>query len=197
MKTTNIHLCLQLVLLFTSCGNGNLEKQVESSTIINSAKATQRNSDTQLPAGFDTTGVFEAPVKILEYNLTDKLIDTFDNKSDNLHHDGHFKRSVYIHLKYKNVSSKRIIGLKLKWFVVDSFGNPSDLKSCDDCPKGVGIGITGSLTKYNLHDDIMIHQTLRNEWMQSSETGRKILLVAPVEVEFYDKTKWSLDRHKL
>ncbi len=181
---------LLLIISITACNNNQSQPAANPSKLSISDSSIVR----QINNGFDTLGLYLAPIKILEYSFKDKLIDTFDEKDDNLNHEGHFKRYVYVNLKYKNVSSKKIVGLKLKWYFVDKNGNPSDMRRCDSCASGVGEGYTGTLSNYPNPEKIKIGEIQMNEWFQPTQTGVKIKLIGPTEVEFYDKTKWRLGK---
>lgn len=194
---TNLLLIIP-VFMFVSC-NDRTQNDKDKDTITDSSTANKDKSNNGTAmgvTGFDTTGQYDAPIKIVSCSVREKNIDTFDSKEDNLNHEGHYKRFVYINVNYKNVSTKKVTGVKFMWYVVDKNDSPSDLH-CEDCNEGVGMGATGSVSKYPHNRDVKIGQTITDEWMQPSKSGVKLKLLAPVLVEFYDDTKWNIGKLSL
>lgn len=188
-----------MCLLLSSCGQGTQTgRTADNDTLAAPSDATPIVKD------IDTTGLSTAPVKLLSYELYgDSMVDTFDNEEDNLNHDGHFRRTVKLRFKYKNVSTKRITAIRFRWTLLDAQGNISDLRptGCDDCAVGSNIGEFGEfsdnkeLSAAGLSPgDLKIGQTRTDEWWQHSETAKKFKFAVPVEVEFYDKTRWKLGK---
>jgi len=183
-------LVLLIIALFLSCEQSSTTsttKKAIDTPIKDTTKKIVKSNQV-----FDTTGLSQAPVKILKTSLKSELIDTVDNPGDNLHHEGHFKRLVTIKIKYKNVSSKRIIGLLLNWVIVDKNGMPADIGSNKD---GIGKGYMGTLTPTNLVEfSFGIGKSNTDEWQQNSSTGTKIKLAFPAKVEFYDNSIWEIGK---
>ena len=142
---------------------------------------------------FDTTGLFNAPIKILKTTVQSKEIDVVDNPEDNLHHEGHFKRFITIKVKYKNVSSKRIIGARLNWVVVDKDNTPAELGIIKT---GLQYGVLGTCEPITDPDrtsfSFGIGQTKTDEWQYVSKNGAKVKVAFPSEVQFYDNSKWKI-----
>jgi hypothetical protein len=192
-------LSISFLLFIVSCNNGKTKPNNKPNVNVYDSLVNKKKQmvNPNKNVGFDTTGLSNAPIKIESFSLSESVVDTFDEKNDNLNHDGHFKRFVRIKLKYKNVSSKRIIGYQIKWYLVDSLGNPSDLKGSIDCEQGVGMGVAGTLSGHNFmvkEAEIKIGESKTDAWQQPCKNGIKILLVAPTQIEFYDQTRWNLGR---
>jgi hypothetical protein len=144
-----------------------------------------------LKALSDTAGLSTAPIKILSANISSKVVDTVDQPADNLNHKGHFGRFITIKAKYKNVSSKRIVGARLIWLIVDKAGNPVTV---DASKLGIQMGYMGTLAEPVMDFSFAIGETKTDEWEYTSNSGQNIRLAYPQEVEFYDKTKWRIGK---
>lgn len=139
----------------------------------------------------DTTGLSNAPIKILSTKLSSKLVDTVDQPADNLNHKGHFGRFITIKLSYKNISSKRIVGARLIWLIVDKDIKPVPV---GNSKLGNQMGYMGTLAEPAMDFSFAIGETRTDEWEYTSNSGQVIRLAYPQEVEFYDGTKWRIGK---
>ena len=184
--------CLILIItaLFFGCGQNSTtsQKTLDSLTPPADTDKIQRITTVDI----DTTGLSNAPIKILKSSMKIKSIDTIDQPADNLHHEGHFKRFITIKLTYKNVSSKRIIGAELRWVLIDKNGKPASIESNT---AGIGFGYMGSLAKEQIGEySFGIGKTSTDEWQQGSPTATKIKLVYAAKVQFYDNSTWQIGK---
>ncbi|QJD96654.1 hypothetical protein HH214_12585 [Mucilaginibacter robiniae] len=144
---------------------------------------------------FDTTGLNQAPIKITSAKISSKLIDTVDQPADNLHHEGHFGRYITVKIKYKNTSSKRIVGARLNWLIVDKNDKPTTV---GDVKNGLQMGYMGTLSPTNLTGfNLGIGETKTDEWEYKSNAGEKIKIAFSSGVQFYDNKKWKIGKEHL
>lgn len=115
----------------------------------------------------DTAGLYLSPVKIIKTSLV----------------AGEYSSRKNIRLVYKNVSHKRIAGIKFKWYGEDAFGEPADMGG----PSGFG-GIGGGIDDSGLNPG----KTKTSTFPILSESGKKIVLAWSYEIAFDDGSKWSL-----
>jgi hypothetical protein len=112
MKTKKILYSILLYsLLFNACKNKEkkledypIETQLEAKRMTDSIMKEVVNS-----ALFDTVGLWGSPVKVLSARLVKK---EYSNYRD-------------ISISFKNISQKRIEGIKFKWYGLDAFGETS------------------------------------------------------------------------
>lgn len=117
-------------------------------------------------AMFDPVGLYNAPVRVLVAKMIPKEYSSY--------------RSVY--LKFKNVSTKEIAGIKFKWYGTNAFNEPADLGST------YAAGFGGGFTDDNLKPG----RSKALEWDVLSRDGKKIKLAWPYEVSFIDGTSWKV-----
>lgn len=115
---------------------------------------------------WDTIGIDTAPIKIISAKVVRNSNEYITDKD--------------IKISYKNVSGKKIVGIKIKWYVTNAFGEPvKDMggnydgfgRGLDDSPLGVG------KTTYGIWD--------------SGSGFPKNVKAWPFEVAFEDGTKWK------
>jgi hypothetical protein len=173
------YLLFALIVLFTGCQIPEQKKFQQKNRVMSS------NASVNPTLFYDTTGLQKAPIKILSATISSsKLVDTVDQPEDNLNHKGHFGRYIMVKIKYKNVSSKRIVGALLRWLIIDKKGKPAII---DTIKNGWEMGYMGTLAPYgNMFGkfSLGIHKTLKDEWEYASSTGQKIKIAFPAEVEF-------------
>ncbi len=169
---------LPLILLgFLSCNQQpeKTEAQKQAQLDSFSKKTYGRNFKDQVQhqtdsilkkALIDTAGLYKAPIKVISAKLVKK---EYSNYKD-------------IQLQYKNVSVKRIDGIKFRWYGENVFGDPADMGT--GLQKGFGAGFTDEPLKPN-------RQT-SSEWNILSRDGKRVILAWPIEVVFSDGTKWEL-----
>ena len=116
-------------------------------------------------AMYDTAGLYLAPVKVLKARFVNK---EYSNYKD-------------ISLSYKNVSAKKIAGIKFKWYGINAFNEPADMGGLRE---GWGSGFS----------DVGLRPggTDYGTWSILSKDGKKVLIAYPYEVAFEDGTKWEL-----
>ncbi len=112
----------------------------------------------------DTTGIAAAPVKVTRSWLS---------KDDS-------SKRFNIHLVYKNVSNKKVDGIRFEWYGVDSAGGPAQLGGGID---GTGKGSTDILLKPGDSAGMC--------WKIYSQDAKKITMSRASEVYFVDGTKWK------
>lgn len=112
----------------------------------------------------DTSGVWQAPIKILKARATQKEYSNY--------------RDVF--LSYKNISNKRIKAIRFQWYGLNAFGEPADM--------GVMRGLGGGYS-----DDRMSPGQIQNgTWSVLSRDLDSVTLAWPTEVVYTDNTKWKL-----
>ena len=175
-----------MIVVFGGCQQAQNQKSEKTQPL----RATQvRNISKPL---FDTTGLDQAPIKILSAKISSKLIDTVDQKQDNLHHEGHFGRYIMVRIKYKNVSSKRIVGARLNWLIVDKNNKPTTVGGVKN---GLQMGYMGTLAPADLIGfSLGLGEIKTDEWEYDSNMGEKIKIAFPSEVQFYDNKKWKIGK---
>lgn len=170
-------LLMPAICLFFQLGCANKPKQKsetqqlidESQRFIDSFKLSkQADSMTQQiirNAMFDTSGVAQAPVKV----LTAKLVGReYTNSKD-------------IRLMWKNVSSKKVSAVRFKWYGLNAFGEPADMGN-SVLHRGFGGGFSDRILKPDKTDS--------GTWEIMSQDAKKVVLAWPCEVAFEDGTKW-------
>lgn len=174
-------LLLFVLVSFYSCESADERNREHVDSIIDDLKSKTKAIRLQEIAdsmgkrmmtdiNFDTIGVAEGPIRVLSAELVRKPYSNYKN----------------IFLKYKNVSSKTIEGIRFKWYGVDAFGEPSHLGSLSSEAIGFGLGETD--------EELGPNKTASGEWEILSEDGKKILKAWAYEVAFSDGTKWSSTR---
>ena len=114
----------------------------------------------------DTAGLFKAPVKILNARLVKK---EYSNYRD-------------IQLTYKNVSAKKIEGIKFEWYGTNAFKEPADMGNT--MLEGFGGGFS---------DDVLRpKESTTSTWSILSRDGKKVVIAWPTEVAFSDGSSWKL-----
>lgn len=116
----------------------------------------------------DTVGLYLSPVKVTNARFTK---EEYSNYKD-------------IQLTYKNVSAKRIEGIKFRWYGLNAFGDPADMGTIGD---GFGGGFTD--------DPLSPGRSETSQWSILSRDGKRIVLAWPIEVVFSDGTKWKVGSH--
>lgn len=177
MKMLQLVTVVTRMLAFTSCDQANqkteLQKQMELDSF--SRKAYGESADDHVKrmvnesiakAMFDTVGLYKAPVKVLKAKVVKQEYSSY--------------RSVY--LKYKNVSGKRVTGIKFNWYGTNAFNEPADLGN--SLSSGFGGGFTDDGLRAGATDD--------GTWSVLSRDAKKIKLAWPIEVSFSDGTNWKL-----
>jgi len=124
--------------------------------------------DIQFKANFDTNGLYKAPVKVIKARLYTEEYSSFRD----------------ISLTFKNVSGKKIEGIRFRWYGLNVFGDPADMGA--SFFEGFGSGFT---------DDILYpNQTTSASWDINSGNAKKIVLAWPYEVVFTDGEKWEIGK---
>ena len=141
--------------------NDEIEQQIKDSL------RTNIQSEVAKDVYEDTAGLYLAPIKILSASIVESEGGDYRN----------------VTLKYKNISDKKIDGIKFRWKCVDVFGEPADVGS--SLFKGYGQGFVDKEIKPN--------ESRRATFEVLSNTAKKIVLVFPLEVAFDDGTKWKLN----
>lgn len=117
-------------------------------------------------AYFDTTGLYNSPVKVVSARLVKKEYSSYKD----------------ISLTYKNVSNKKIDGIKFRWYGLTAFGDAADMGNYSGA-KGFGSGFDD--------DQLRPGRTVTNGWGILSSNAKKIVLAWPYEIVFEDGTKWK------
>jgi hypothetical protein len=117
-------------------------------------------------AMFDTVGLYKSPVKILNSKVIKQEYSSY--------------RNVYV--KYKNVSSKTIAGIRFMWYGTNAFNEPADLGST--LAEGFGGGF--------MDEPVKPGQVKEATWDVLSRDAKKIKLAWPTEVSFTDGTSWKI-----
>lgn len=115
---------------------------------------------------FDTVGLYQSPVKVVSARLIKK---DYSNYKD-------------ISITFKNVSKKRIEGIRFRWYGLNAFGEPADMGSYG-LTEGFGAGF--------VDEALGSGKSRSSEWSILSKDGKKIVLAWPYEVVFADGTKWK------
>lgn len=114
----------------------------------------------------DTFGLYKAPIKIIKANIVKEQYSSY--------------RSV--HLIYKNISNKKIIGIKFQWYGTNAFNEPADLGST--YANGFGGGFTD--------DELRPGKIDGGTWSVLSRDAKKIKIAWPTQVSYSDGTIWKL-----
>lgn len=182
----NFYAFIIAVLGLTACEQSKTNKISSTESI----KSTPLNKKSE-PL-YDTTGLSTAPIKVLSAKISSKKVDTVDMPEDNLHHEGHFGRYITLKIKFKNVSSKRIVGVLLNWMILDKNDKPA---SVGESKNGLQMGYMGTLAPTDLTGySLGIGETQTEEWEYTSNSGEKIKIAFPAEVQFYDDVKWKIGK---
>jgi len=113
--------------------------------------------------GIDTTGDSESPLMILNAKF---IPDEYTNRRN-------------VRVKYKNISGKKIVAIKIKWTGRNAFGEPASMRNSIN---GIGGGMTD--------DPINPGATESKVWDVWSTDGKNIIHCWAYEVVFADGTKW-------
>jgi hypothetical protein len=116
----------------------------------------------------DTAGLYISPVKIIKSRFAKKEYSSYKD----------------IELTYKNVSGKKIDGIKFRWYGLNAFGDPADMGT-------IGNGFGGGFTD----DPLSPGRSETSQWSILSRDGKKIVLAWPIEVAFSDGTKWKIGKN--
>jgi hypothetical protein len=167
-------------ILFISCNNSsknkdNLSTEVDTSVTgyddINVESQYEKLKDSILKNQFrkralDTTGISKSPVIVLNSRFVEK---EYSNYKD-------------IQLTYKNVSDKKIQGIRFEWFGENAFGEAAEMG------RSLLLGEGGGFT-----DEILSPgRKSTGTWEIFSKDGKKIITARAYEVAFTDGTIWKL-----
>ncbi len=119
-------------------------------------------------AMFDTSGLYNAPVKIVSAKLVEREYSSYKD----------------MRLSYKNVSDKKIDAIRFRWYGLNAFGEPADMGT--SLSRGFGGGFTD--------DPLSPGRSDYGEWGILSRDGKKVVLAWPTEVVFTDGTKWEIGK---
>jgi hypothetical protein len=119
-------------------------------------------------AMLDTAGLSKAPVKILSAKIVKQEYSSYRN----------------VYLSFKNVSNKKIIGIKFSWYGTNAFNEPADLGNIT--AQGFGGGFTDNPLRAGKTDN--------GTWNVLSRDAKKIKIAWPTEVSFEDGTSWKINR---
>jgi hypothetical protein len=131
------------------------EEQLEVKKITDSYLQEARDN-----IGMDTSGQSNSPIKILKFRLVPH--SEYSNYKD-------------IELTYKNVSKKKIEGVKFSWYCKNVFGEVAE--------NGQSWGVTD--------EPILPNETTKSQWQMNSKDAKKIKNVIVTEVVFQDDSKWT------
>jgi hypothetical protein len=133
----------------------SLEEQIEIRKISDGYidKAKEKNA-------MDSTGQSNSPIKVLKYRLISH--NEYSNYKD-------------IELTFKNISDKKIVGIKFHWYCKNVFGEVADN------------GDSGGFTDKSISPN----KTMTLQWEMLSKDAKKIKNVKVIEVVFEDETKWT------
>jgi hypothetical protein len=116
----------------------------------------------------DTIGVYKSPVKVLKSRMVKEEYSRFRD----------------IELTFKNVSDKKIVGIRFSWKGVNAFGEPADMGN--SLAEGYGSGFTDTPLRPG--------KTTTAKWSILSRDGKKVLYAWAYEVAFEDGTVWKLKK---
>ena len=184
MKPTAYCLAILIVCIYCSCNNttrsqydidrdslttnpNDKRTNLEIEQQIKDSLRTNIQSEVAKDVYEDTAGLYLAPIKILSASIVESEGGDYRN----------------VKLKYKNISDKKIAGIKFRWKCVDAFGEPADVGS--SLFEGYGQGFVDKELKPN--------ENTRSTFEVLSKTAKNILLAFPFEVAFDDGTKWKLN----
>ncbi|MBE4949956.1 hypothetical protein [Chryseobacterium culicis] len=85
-----------------------------------------------------------------------------------------------VKITYKNISDKKIEGIKFEWYGENTFGEPADMGASN----GKGSGFTDN--------PLSPGKTDYGVWNILSSDGKKIIGARAYEVVYSDGTKWNL-----
>jgi len=88
-----------------------------------------------------------------------------------------------IRLSWKNISSKKIEGIRFRWYGLNAFGEPADMGSYSPYGKGFGSGFTD--------ESLLPGKISYGSWNILSNDGKKVSAAWPYEVVFEDGTTWK------
>lgn len=155
-----------IVIILLSCNSSsNNEAASVEDSLGGRTEEEIRDSLKKIPSDvfFDTVGVASAPVKVLSATIT---------------RDGSARK---IEVFYKNISDKKVSGIRFGWFGRNAFG---DLAEMGGLTNGFGGGEDDR--------DLNAGQSRKSLFLISSDA--KKILVWPTEVVFEDGTTWKSKR---
>lgn len=158
-----------LIFLFLAC-----KEQKHAPDILKEAQVAEKVDSTvkQIVENhmMDTAGEYSSPVKILSAKLVEEEYST--------------RKDVF--LRFKNVSAKKIGGIRFEWYAVNAFGEPADMN--DPVYAGRSAG--------NYDRDLRPGKIDEGQWNTDSRDAKKILKVRAYEVAFDDGSIWKLSEYK-
>lgn len=156
------------IMMISSCQeNSSIRENVSDSVYVKAKQETDSIIDESLHnAIFDTVGISSAPVKIMEFQISSTST---------------LERSIII--KYRNVSDKKISGIRFRWFGLNAFNEPAQMGSSLE---GMGIGFTDN--------DLEPGKISSGTWVFISKDAKKLVLAWPYEIAFSDGTIWRSQR---
>jgi hypothetical protein len=113
----------------------------------------------------DTTGIYLAPVKVLEAKIVQEEYSNYRN----------------VYLRWKNVSDKKISSIRFSWYGLNAFGEPADLGN--SYSSGLGGGFDD--------DGLGIGKTSSGTFSILSRDAKKIKYAWANEIAFADGTIWT------
>lgn len=115
---------------------------------------------------WDTVGVNTGPLKVISAKAVNNSNEYITDKN--------------IKVSYKNVSNKKIVGIRIKWYVTNAFGEP--VKDMGGNYDGFGVGLDDS--------PLGAGKTAFGTWDSGSSFTKNVKAWA-IEVAFEDGTKWK------
>jgi hypothetical protein len=168
-------LILISLCLLTFCTNRNSAEYIAAKekarldSILNEIKKSDRidsmKSQSIKNALFDTLGLsIYSPIQVTSSRFVKKDYSNFKD----------------LEFTFKNISDKKVDGIRFRWYGVTAFGEPADMGGTFD---GFGNG--------EINESINPGKSRTVQWAISSSNGKRIVKVWPYEVAFEDGTKWA------
>ena len=118
---------------------------------------------------FDTVGVSNGPIKVLSAKIIKEDYSSFKD----------------ISLTFKNISNKRIEGIRFRWYGENAFGEPAEMGNASLLTNFEGFGSGED------DDPLGPGKTRTSQWNINSRNAKKVIIAWPYEVVFSDGTKWK------
>ena len=164
------YLLLFFLLSFLSCqDNATPETNLSFEDSVRIDREARAKVDSMMTSmAFDTVGVSEAPIKVINARLVKR---EYSNYKD-------------ISLTYKNISDKKVSAVRFAWYGETAFGDAADMGT------SVREGFGGGFDDEGLRPG----KSKTAQWSILSRNAKKVVLAWPTEVAFEDGSKWESNR---
>lgn len=167
-------LLILISIISFSCSNETKPKEIFTKDIVDKKVKVDSTLlkdplyDLKINKGIlDSTGMNDCPILVTKAEMVDI---EYSNKKN-------------VRLNFKNISNKKVLGIKFEWFGLNIFNEPADMGS-SLLNKGEGGGFTEEV--------ILPNKTSSGTWDVFSSNGKKIIMARAYEVVFENGEIWKL-----